>query len=122
MRDARHLSAGLRKIEKFGKIKLKIGGSLKNNPKLIAALDVRNMLPTCEMILKAAALRTESRGAHYRSDYPKLSKKWEQNIILSVDARGNLKFSRKAVSQPSTMVRKKIKWKKKQEEKVHLLE
>ena len=40
------------------------------NTELIAALELGYMLDLAEVILRSAALRTESRGAHQRTDYP----------------------------------------------------
>jgi len=40
------------------------------NPELSFALRLRNMLRLALVTAKGAQLRTESRGAHYRSDYP----------------------------------------------------
>jgi succinate dehydrogenase/fumarate reductase flavoprotein subunit len=38
---------------------------------LIRALELQNLLHVAEMVGRAALLRTESRGGHYREDYPK---------------------------------------------------
>lgn len=37
---------------------------------LIEAVRLRNMITVAEMIVRSALLRTESRGAHFRTDYP----------------------------------------------------
>jgi succinate dehydrogenase/fumarate reductase flavoprotein subunit len=39
-------------------------------PQIVDALEMRRMAITGEIILRAARLRTESRGAHQRTDYP----------------------------------------------------
>ena len=49
---------------------------------LQSSLELLEMLKVAEMILTAALMREESRGAHYRSDYPKMDAKWEKNIVL----------------------------------------
>jgi succinate dehydrogenase/fumarate reductase flavoprotein subunit len=41
------------------------------------------MLIVSEMLVRSALMRTESRGAHYRSDYPKTDQiNWLSNIII----------------------------------------
>jgi fumarate reductase (CoM/CoB) subunit A len=46
------------------------GKARRYNQEWIDTLDVLDMLLTAEMITRAALLREESRGAHYRVDYP----------------------------------------------------
>jgi succinate dehydrogenase / fumarate reductase flavoprotein subunit len=48
---------------------------------LPAALDLRSMLVTAEATVRSALLRTESRGAHQRSDYPQLAPEWQRTIV-----------------------------------------
>lgn len=50
---------------------------------LIAALELHNMLQVSEIIARAALMRTESRGSHYREDYPERDdSNWLQSIIV----------------------------------------
>lgn len=50
---------------------------------LIKYLELRNMLLISEMVCRAALLRAESRGAHYRSDYPEEDDEhWLKNILI----------------------------------------
>ncbi|GAC1649409.1 MAG: FAD-binding protein [Herpetosiphon sp.] len=49
---------------------------------LPAALDLRSMLLTAEATVRSALLRTESRGAHQRSDYPETSADWQRTILV----------------------------------------
>ena len=87
------------------------------NEKLIAALDVRNMFAPCEMIIKSALYRTESRGAHYRSDYPKIASKWKKNILCQTKGK-EIKLSTRKVTQVPKSIAKFFN----QERKYHLLE
>lgn len=43
---------------------------------------------TAESILRAALLRRESRGSHYRTDYPQPDPGMEQPILIRMDSRG----------------------------------
>ena len=53
------------------------------NHEWVEALEIHNMLNLAEMISRASIYRTESRGAHYRSDYPESDDvKWLRNIII----------------------------------------
>jgi succinate dehydrogenase / fumarate reductase flavoprotein subunit len=55
-----------------------------------ACLEVQDMLRTAEVIILAAIERKESRGAHYRSDYPQLDAEWKKNIRVYKDIEGKL--------------------------------
>lgn len=44
--------------------------------------ETRNLLDVAYLILKSAALRTESRGGHYRSDYPQTDPNWQVHTLI----------------------------------------
>jgi succinate dehydrogenase/fumarate reductase flavoprotein subunit len=44
--------------------------------------ETENILTTSRLILQAALLRTESRGAHNREDYPESDERWLKNIVF----------------------------------------
>ena len=87
MKNEKGLKTALQQLESLKKKTLKTGSRLKMNEKLVAALDLNAMWITCEMIIKSAGLRKESRAAHARSDYPKKLKKWNRNIICAPSGR-----------------------------------
>jgi succinate dehydrogenase / fumarate reductase, flavoprotein subunit len=48
---------------------------------IVLTWQIKSSLITCEAIIRSALMRQESRGAHYRSDFPKLDdKRWKINI------------------------------------------
>jgi len=76
IRDANELAKGL---EEIVDLKARVascgtGGStsLAFNPGWHTAIDLRSMLVNAEALLRSAVERRESRGAHARSDFPKL--------------------------------------------------
>ena len=44
---------------------------------------ILNMVEICILIVKSAILRRESRGAHYRSDFPETKDEWKKNIVIN---------------------------------------
>lgn len=65
IRDEGSLNRVLKEIEEMKNIPV----SLANNG--VTALEFKNMLLVGEIITRAALFRKESRGSHYRTDYPK---------------------------------------------------
>lgn len=55
-----------------------------------AALELDNMLDVCLLIGRAALLRRESRGSHYREDFPETDPAENTSIILDRHAPGGL--------------------------------
>ncbi len=66
-------------------------GEAASNPSWNEAMNLTNLLLNGEMVARSAALRTESRGAHYRQDYPAPDAAWLQNIHLTPAAE-EMKF------------------------------
>jgi fumarate reductase (CoM/CoB) subunit A len=59
----------------------------KNYDTLVEALDVINMVCTGQIVASAALYRTESRGAHYREDFPERDDtKWLKNVVVKLEA------------------------------------
>lgn len=56
--------------------------SIEYNKNLVEFLEFVNMIEIAEVIARTALSRKESRGAHYRDDYPKESKTYEKNSII----------------------------------------
>ncbi|GAI21986.1 unnamed protein product, partial [marine sediment metagenome] len=46
--------------------------------------ELNNLVLTGRLITEAALLREESRGAHFRSDFPRSSPQWQRHIIFTV--------------------------------------
>jgi len=64
------------------------------NREWIEALEIENMMTVAEMAAKAALMREESRGAHYRRDFPKTdNQNWFVNIVVRQE-RGRMVFEK----------------------------
>jgi L-aspartate oxidase len=51
--------------------------------------ELHNLVLTGRLITEAALLREESRGAHFRSDFPQSSPQWQRHIVFTRnDLRG----------------------------------
>ncbi|HEY0607462.1 MAG TPA: FAD-binding protein, partial [Herpetosiphonaceae bacterium] len=69
-------------LERLAQIKRRAEESPSGSADLAAALDLRSMLLTAEATVRAALLRTESRGAHQRADYPQTDPEWQRTILV----------------------------------------
>ena len=49
------------------------------------SLEFKNILLNARLITESALLREESRGAHYRSDYPESISTWKKHIIVKTN-------------------------------------
>ena len=67
--------------------------SAKNGRDMLVALEAQMALESAEMIIRAAMERKESRGAHYRTDYPSEDPRWLKPIYISLSETGALRFT-----------------------------
>lgn len=82
VRTEHDLAKTFRKIVKMRGELNRVGAS--NFQELKGTIELRNMLCVSEMMARAAMLREESRGAHYRLDHPERNDKdWMVNVRIS---------------------------------------
>jgi succinate dehydrogenase / fumarate reductase, flavoprotein subunit len=68
--------------------KFKIENDEDNSENVVLTWEVKSSLAVCEAIIRSALMRQESRGAHYRSDFPNLdNEKWNVNIYCRNEDR-----------------------------------
>ena len=99
-RTGEGLAQGLEKVGALQKRVegLRVGGSRLFNPGWHACRDVRFMLTLCEAIFRSAIERQESRGAHWRLDYPNQDPQWGTlNVVVYRD--GKMKATTRPVPQ-----------------------
>ncbi len=90
-RNQENLTAVLEKIRKLRQL-LHVGLGNKSkifNYELQEAQELANMLRVAEVIVYSALLRTESRGAHFRSDYPERNdEQWLKHTLIHESPSG----------------------------------
>lgn len=59
----------------------------------IAEWETTNVHQVATALVHAAAVRTESRGGHFRSDHPRCDPAWERRVTLALDESGALAAS-----------------------------
>ncbi|MGE4383884.1 MAG: L-aspartate oxidase [Arcobacter sp.] len=64
-----------------------------NNVELTAILELRNALEISEAIILSALKRKESRGAHFREDFPTTSKEYDRSFVVKELKKGFFKIS-----------------------------
>jgi succinate dehydrogenase / fumarate reductase, flavoprotein subunit len=63
-------------------------GDNNNFEDIVLTWQVKSSLIACEAIIRSALMRQESRGAHYRSDFPKLDdERWKVNIYCRKEGK-----------------------------------
>ena len=99
VRDASLLREGLHKIENL-KDKAsqmgKIGSARRYNFALLEAVEVPAMLSVAEVMLRCGLFREESRGNHFRFDFPESRDSWQCHTIAEKRG-GNILLSKKEI-------------------------
>jgi succinate dehydrogenase / fumarate reductase, flavoprotein subunit len=86
-----------------------VTGNIDFNPGWHTALDLKNLLTVSEAIALAALERKESRGGHFREDYPEKDPEFAKfNLSLKQDADGRMQISRIPVPEMPEELRKVI--------------
>ncbi|MGC2307529.1 MAG: FAD-dependent oxidoreductase [Nitrososphaeraceae archaeon] len=95
IRDETKLKNGLKRILELKKKFYSKRSTFKefkieddNCENVVLTWEVKSSLVICEAIIRCALIRQESRGAHYRSDFPKMNEKeWNVNIYCRKDGK-----------------------------------
>jgi succinate dehydrogenase / fumarate reductase flavoprotein subunit len=102
-RDA-DIAAGLARLEQLRRQASDLDLGSRTGRAFEFALDLGFGLVVAESILRGARERTESRGAHYRTDYPETDGDWQCNIDVHSDSVGAMRLSTASVGTPSEAV------------------
>lgn len=85
IRNENGLKSALKKIDelKVKSLNMKVADGMGFNKNLLDALEIENMLTLASLVTQSALLRRESRGSHYREDYPEKDERWNRSIVLN---------------------------------------
>ena len=80
--------------------KVGVTGNRDYNPAWHTALDLRNLLDVAEAVTRSALERRESRGGHFREDFPNKDAEWGQwNVRVVRDADGAMRLERAPIPE-----------------------
>jgi L-aspartate oxidase len=72
-------------------------GDKKSDKPCVEAWETTNLFQLAQAILKAALIRQETRGSHWREDFPRTDPNWRKRIVQEMDVDGNLLTSYQGV-------------------------
>jgi succinate dehydrogenase / fumarate reductase flavoprotein subunit len=99
---------GIRKLRERAK-HVSVTGNREYNPGWHTALDLNNLLTVSEAVTRAALLRKESRGAHFRDDYPAKDETYGSfNLIVRQGKDGEMTVTREPLPPMSEDLKKII--------------
>ena len=102
VRKEEELQKAVKELEKLKERskKVRVSGNREYNAGWHTAIDLQNLLTVSEAIAKAAIERKESRGAHFREDYPsKDDKNGKFHFIIYKDKDGSMQGRREAMPE-----------------------
>jgi succinate dehydrogenase / fumarate reductase flavoprotein subunit len=105
LRDEASLRAGLDELDDVRRKAERMRVGSKTSRSFEFALDLGFSLTISEAILRSALERTESRGAHYRTDDTEKHERWQRNICIERTDLGGMALSTEPVDEPSEAVR-----------------
>lgn len=65
----------------------------------VEAWETTNLFQLAQAILKAALIRQETRGSHWREDFPETSEQWHKHIVQELDQTGTWTTGYQEVNQ-----------------------
>jgi succinate dehydrogenase / fumarate reductase flavoprotein subunit len=93
----------VRALEGLGRLKARadvvgVGGNREYNPGWHTALDLSNLLTVSEAVARCALERRESRGGHFRDDYPDKDAAFGTfNLVLTRGEDGEMRMTREPI-------------------------
>jgi succinate dehydrogenase / fumarate reductase flavoprotein subunit len=97
--EIRRALEGLKKLRERAR-KVSVTGNREYNPGWHTALDLQNLLTVSESVARAALERKESRGGHFRDDFPDKDPSYSKfNIVIRRGQSGEMQVTREAIPE-----------------------
>ena len=100
VRQEQEMLQALERIRELKSASERVGvdGNREYNSGWHTALDLQSLLTVSEIVTRAALERKESRGAHFRDDFPTKDKEYEAfNIVVRKGADGEMQITREPI-------------------------
>ncbi len=104
LREEESLRAGLEGVQRLQQKAGEMAVGPLTSDSFEFAVDFQFMLIAAEAVLRSALERTESRGAHYRTDHPETDPDWRRNIYSRGADIGGMRLRTDTMGQPSEAV------------------
>lgn len=108
LRDEGGLEDGLERLDAIRTLAADLAVGDTRSRSYEFALNLGFALIVADSILRSARERTESRGAHFRTDYPDTDAVWQRNILLRRDSIGSPHLSTELPGAPSDAVQRAL--------------
>jgi succinate dehydrogenase / fumarate reductase, flavoprotein subunit len=102
VRQEREMLQALERIQQMKERAERVGvsGNREYNPGWHTAIDLHNLLTVSEIVTRAALERKESRGAHFRDDYPNKDQNFGSfNIVIRKGPDGEMQIVREPIPE-----------------------
>ncbi len=87
-----------------------VGGNREYNPGWHTSIDLRSLLTVSEAVIRSALERKESRGGHFRDDFPAKDEAWGKvNTVIRKGAGGEMRLTHEPVAEMPAELREIIK-------------
>jgi len=108
LRDEATLARGLDRLERLRRRASDLSVGPRTDRSYEFALNLGFAIVVAEAILRGARKRTESRGAHARTDFPDERPRWRRNVLYARDSVGAMRLSSAPVGTPSDPVQRAL--------------
>jgi succinate dehydrogenase / fumarate reductase, flavoprotein subunit len=109
IREEGKIETGIHKIEKIAEQAKDItANGMEEGATLENAFNLKFMIDCAMAVLRSAAMRKESRGAHFRSDFQETNNGWGKNILCKKSKSGKLKLFVRDVKEPDKILKKAL--------------